>query len=281
VPLPDLGPSTHRVEMTASYTPYLGESDDYRCFLVDPQLAADGWLTAYQVRPGDTRVVHHVILFSLDSAAAESEAQSRDTGAAGLGYPCTGGAGLSSGARFLAGWVPGAGAIWFPEGTGIEVPGGRKLLMQVHYNTAGGTVPDQTAIDLVIAPSVATPAYSVGIVNTSMVLASGEEYVETEASYTIPGGAGEVKVWGAAPHMHLMGRSARVESGSTCLIDVPRYDFHWQNLFFYEGAPVTLRGGDVVRVTCGYDTTEATTPDVRWGEDTDEEMCAAFLYVTL
>ena len=78
--------------------------------------------------------------------------------AAGLGYPCTGGAGLSSGARFLAGWVPGAGAIWFPQGTGIEVPGGRKMLMQVHYNTAGGTVPDQTAIDLVIAPSVATPA---------------------------------------------------------------------------------------------------------------------------
>jgi hypothetical protein len=279
VPLPDLAGATHEVRMAEPYTPFVGEDDDYRCFVVDPQLAADGWLTAFQVRPGQTSVVHHVILFALDVAEAETEAISRDAAAEGPGYPCSGGSGVTAGNRFVAGWTPGGGAVWFPEGTGLELPGARKMVMQIHYNTAAGTVADQTSIDLVVAPSVTKRALIVAVTNTSMSLDAGMEYVETEARLQVPSGAGEVKVWGLAPHMHLMGRAARMETASTCLIDVPRYDFHWQQMFFYD-APVTVRGGEMVTLTCGYDTTEATTSTVTWGEDTDEEMCAGFLYVT-
>ena len=36
------------------------DDDDYRCFVVDPGLTTDRFLTAYQVHPGVERLVHHV-----------------------------------------------------------------------------------------------------------------------------------------------------------------------------------------------------------------------------
>ena len=39
-------------------------TDDYRCFLLDPQLTKDVYLTGTFVKPGNADVVHHVILFT-------------------------------------------------------------------------------------------------------------------------------------------------------------------------------------------------------------------------
>src|SRR5262245_23475937 len=49
------------VGMDEVYTPTAGV-DDYRCFVLDPHFADDGWVTALQVVPGNTKIVHHVIL---------------------------------------------------------------------------------------------------------------------------------------------------------------------------------------------------------------------------
>ena len=40
-------------------------TDDYRCFLLDPHVDQDVWLTGSNVLPGNPDVVHHVILFKL------------------------------------------------------------------------------------------------------------------------------------------------------------------------------------------------------------------------
>ena len=55
------------LEMPAAYTPSAPNgigTDDYRCFLLDPHLAKDVFLTGTTVRPGNAAVVHHVILFT-------------------------------------------------------------------------------------------------------------------------------------------------------------------------------------------------------------------------
>ncbi len=38
-------------------------TDDYRCFLLDPEVASDQFITGFNVLPGNPDVVHHVILF--------------------------------------------------------------------------------------------------------------------------------------------------------------------------------------------------------------------------
>jgi len=90
-------------------------------------------------------------------------------------------------------------------------------------------------------------------------------------------------VWGVFPHMHTLGKTMRVEldhaSRTECLIDVPRWDFNWQQGYFYDHAPLVAGGGDTVRINCNYDTTTRGTPTM-WGEGTMDEMCLAFIYVS-
>jgi len=93
-------------------------------------------------------------------------------------------------------------------------------------------------------------------------------------------------VYAVAGHMHLLGRSIKVElnpgsAGAKTLLDVPVYDFDRQ------GArplvtPVEIKRGDTFRVTCTHDATlRSKLPQLKqlppryvvWGEGTSDEMC--------
>ena len=82
--------------MPGSYTPsapYGTGTDDYRCFLLDPELDRDAWLTGTQVLPGNPDVVHHVILFQVPPAQVAA-AEAKDAAEDGEGWTCFGGTGL-------------------------------------------------------------------------------------------------------------------------------------------------------------------------------------------
>ena len=64
-----------------------------------------------------------------------------------------------------------------------------------------------------------------------------------------------------AGHMHLLGTSIKVELNpgtdrSKLLLEIPRWDFHWQGAYVL-ARPIEARPGDVVRVTCRFDTAQA------------------------
>ena len=94
---------------------------------------------------------------------------------------------------------------------------------------------------------------------------------------------GRVVFWGM---LWLMAGEVTVTEGplltaaltTTCLVDVPRWDFGWQQLFFYQ-TPLTLPSGGTLKVSCHYNTSGLTEP-VTFGEDTDQEMCIALFYAT-
>jgi signal peptidase I len=95
--------------------------------------------------------------------------------------------------------------------------------------------------------------------------------------------------------MHLLGQSIELQlnpgtSSARTLLDIPRWDFHWQNAYTL-AKPVVAKPGDVVRVTCRYDVSKRAkrphgsviprTPRyVLWGEGTTDEMCLGILQVT-
>ena len=83
--------------------PYLpvpprGGTDQYRCFLVDPQLAAPAYVTGAQFLPENPAVVHHAILFRIgpDDVA---KAKSLDAADDGDGWTCFSGTGIGGGGR--------------------------------------------------------------------------------------------------------------------------------------------------------------------------------------
>ncbi len=261
----------------ADYTPSDAGSDSYRCFLVDAPSATDAYFTAYEVRPGNPQVVHHVLIYHPNTEAAVADAEDLDALDDELGYECFGGAGVSS--EPLVAWAPGGGATVYPEGTGLPIAGGRPLILQVHYNTGNGTGPDHTEVAITVEDDVETPAVLARINNTELELPPGQEAVTD--SYEVPINQ-DIKVWGVLPHMHELGQSIQLTAGAgsdeTCMIDIPDWNFHWQGMYLYT-EPVTVTSGSTARITCVFDTTDRTETTV-FGENTSDEMCLAFVYVT-
>lgn len=140
------------------YTPDQSLRDDYRCFLLDPEIAEDRYVTAYTVQPGQPSVVHHVLLYQIEGWG-RAAAERRDAQDEGLGWQCFGGpdvAGVDGGLENSIGsWTPGTFPTVFPEGTGIRLIGGGLIVMQVHYNLSAGAIPDQTSAILQLAPAEA------------------------------------------------------------------------------------------------------------------------------
>ena len=87
----------------------------------------------------------------------------------------------------------------------------------------------------------------------------------------------DMHVFSYSPHMHLLGKGARLErvqgARTEVLADVPTFAFESQVQY---PAEWSLAAGDTLRATCIWDTTprSATT---RFGEGTTDEMCYVFI----
>jgi hypothetical protein len=142
--------------MPETYTPaapYGTGTDDYRCFILDPGLDDDVWLTGSNVLPGNPQVVHHVILFKVPPDAAD-EAATKDAESPDPGWTCFGGTGLSGefvnleDADWLAAWAPGGDETKVEDGYGVKLEAGSRIVMQVHYNLLKGAAPDESSAQL-------------------------------------------------------------------------------------------------------------------------------------
>jgi hypothetical protein len=222
-----------------------------------------------------------MLLYQLADANAETTAANLDAQSPGPGYTCFGGPGAS--ASLLAVWAPGIAAETYPSGTGLAMKGGRKMILQVHYHPHGAVGPDLSSVDLMLQPSVTHPASLFLMVDTNLNLAPGQSSIQVTNQLALPSFVGQYDVWGVFPHMHTLGKVLHLEldhAGTTqCLIDVPRWDFNWQQGYFYDTAPLAAAGGDTVRISCTFDTTSRTATTT-FGEGTNDEMCLAFVYVS-
>ena len=262
------------VDMGAAYVPKPG--DEYRCFVVDPKLAKQKFLTGYDVKPGDPTIVHHMLMYMPLDANAQAAAEQKDANAQGLGYPCFGFAGVP--AQLVVAWAPGSPPTMYPEGTGIPIPAGRKLIMQMHYNSPGGKS-DQTKIDLAMADAVASPAQMYSVSDNSLSIPPGEAAWVEMNQQKIPAQIPFGKIWGTFPHMHLLGRKQKVTLNGACVVDASHYMFHWQRMYFHE-QPIAFKANDVLQITCTYESLDQNQT-VKHGEGTADEMCLNILYVSL
>ncbi|MFN8156591.1 MAG: hypothetical protein U0R68_04190 [Candidatus Nanopelagicales bacterium] len=125
-----------------------GGTDDYRCFVVDPHVAADSFITGVSFLPGNPHVVHHSILFRVAPQQAAA-ARAKDAADPRPGWECFGGPGLPAtstnpldsldSAPWLAGWAPGGKENVFPTGYGVPLAAGSLIVVQMHYNLRHAT----------------------------------------------------------------------------------------------------------------------------------------------
>ncbi len=311
VPQPGLTRVDRSLNFPAPYT-VQEAPDDYRCFVLDWPETEDKYVTGFRVVPGNAKVVHHVIAY-LAAPERVAAVMAEDAADPGDGYRCFGGPG--AGVReWIGAWAPGGVGSMYPADTGLLIPRGSKVVLQVHYNLQPGVADktDSTQIDLALADTVKRRAVLFLWTNPDWVEGKGMQIPAFDADVqhafafdptpymgaltrgAIPSGVG-VRLYSASIHQHLLGKSARFEilrgDGVTkeCLLDIPRWDFHWQRSYGFKQGKV-LRPGDRLSITCRWDNSaegqptiagvKQTPKDVKWGEGTGDEMCLGVVYAT-
>jgi len=239
---------------------------EYQYFVADPGFTQDVWVREAEARPGNNAVVHHIIVFIVppDEPVKQMGEGMRD---------------------FLVGTAPGNPPMRCAPGMAKRIRAGSKLLFQMHYTANGAEQQDISSIGLVFA----SPESVTREVRMDMAI---------NAMFEIPAGDGnfEVHSWrkfssdslllSFMPHMHLRGKAFRYElkypDGKVeTLLDVPKYDFNWQNSYDL-AEPKFVPKGTKLHCVAHFDNSEnnLANPDptqpVGWGEQTWEEMMIGF-----
>ncbi len=281
-----------------AYAPSRLVPDDYRCLTLPHAFEQDTYLVAHDIAPDQKAIVHHVIVYEVpESGLAKLEAL--DAAEAGPGYTCYGGPKTES--VFVAGWVPGAQPVRYPEGAALRVRAGSRLVMQVHYNVLGlaagdPTPADRTRFEAWALPAEARPSrlvHVIGFADGGISIPAGDPASEHVKTFDVPLPA---TIIGTAPHMHQLGAAiqmtlTRPDGAEECLTDVPAWDFNWQQ--FYQFPPeawVEAHLFDQLTLRCVFDNSAENQPvvngeqlaprDVTWGEGTLDEMCLNYLVAT-
>jgi hypothetical protein len=236
---------------------------EYQFLEVDPGFREDRWVRAAEVRPGNRKVVHHCTVFLKPPGSSEPAAVGT------LGSYC-----------FLA-WTPGAGPMVLPDGMAKLVPAGWRFLFVMHYTPVGSEQTDRTSLALTFADpkSVRKEVATQLMYDESLCIPprAADHRVEQTWRVNRP-----VMLLSLFPHMHLRGKSFRYavtypDGSVEVLLDVPRYDFGWQER--YELAePKRLPAGSLLTCSAVYDNSadNPANPDpdatVRAGPQSWDEM---------
>jgi hypothetical protein len=298
------------LEMQEDYPiPASGEVP-YVYFEVPANFDEDRWVQAWELRPGNAAVVHHVIVYvkpptppgqpqqPAAGAAARPQQQPIITFADGMDIPAgqTGGPPLPEGERkpvfpnyrprprgiagSIGGYVPGNSTRVFNQGTAIRLPKGSSLVFQMHYTTIGKETTDRTRMGLIFAKQPPTMALSgTALVNGGLHIPAGTADHRVDAEMTINR---DVLLFSMTPHTHVRGKKWYYEviypdGRKEPLLSVPNYDFNWQHEYQFT-QPLKLPAGTKVRASAWYDNSKGNksnpdpTKDVWWGDQTWEEM---------
>ncbi|MBI3875264.1 MAG: hypothetical protein HY300_04765, partial [Verrucomicrobia bacterium] len=258
--------------------------DVYRCFVIPTGMKDDRWLAAVAIQPGNRRVVHHVIVH-LDTSGKARELDAKDPGP---GYTTWGGVGFVSAGQ-IGGWAPGNEPRRLADGIAQRLPGNADVVLQIHYNKSGKPETDRTKVGLYFAKGAVDKRSRVFPLATRLNIPAGDCDYVVRAAIPVPG---DVTLYSVMPHMHLLGHEMKVTAtlpdGKTVpLVHVPEWDFNWQMSYAF-AQPIQLPRGSRIELEAHYDNSASNPRNphsppkpVRWGEQTTDEMCLAYLNFTM
>jgi len=272
------------LHMSESYTHKGGNEDEYRVFVFPTGLTEDKQISTLELRPGNTRVLHHS-LFAYDVTGT---AQAMDDADPKYGYDGFGGFGIDDAMNnMFPGYVPGQKPVPYPKGLGQILPAHSDLLMQVHYGPSPLQTKDSSTINIFFKKEpverqvqnfifLPIPPYLQG----DIFIMPANTVKTFHVQYTTPLKVSVFAIW---PHAHLLNKSYEVyavhpNGDTTNLIRIPDWDFNWQGVYSFKKFHV-LEPGTVIHAYATYDNTSnnPNNPNnppafVTWGEKTTDEM---------
>jgi mono/diheme cytochrome c family protein len=228
-------------------------------------LKEDKWIQAIEIHPGARAQVHHVIAFTQPAGSA----------------PKPGG---ELGPTNIGGVTPNKPGLVFEPGVARLLRGNSDIVMQMHYTTNGTAAKDRTTIGVIYAKQPPTKIAAGGMaINPRFMIPAGDGNAEVRATTPLNR---DTIVTAFTPHMHVRGKDmtyiAHYPDGTDeTLLSVPKYDFNWQ-ISYELATPKVLPKGTKLEVIAHFDNSTGNkfnpdpTKDVRWGDQTWEEMMIGF-----
>lgn len=296
---------------------YKAGADEYQYFDVATNFKEDMYVQFAEARPGNRKIVHHIIAFiqapsgmNLVGLSDEERNKRMEMMLKNPNSPfyrdgflmrikpeqpvvddgCDpnrrGGGG---GDNILTGYAPGHNADIFAPGTGRRIPAGSIIRFQLHYSnqTLGNNAveKDESMVGLIFSkepPKKLVTTNSIG--NIFFKIPAGAENHKVTACRTVKR---DTTVYALMPHMHLRGKSMKYEAfypdgKSEVLLNVPKWDFGWQTNYLLK-EPKHLPAGSRIMVTAYFDNSKNNkfnpdpNKDIRYGEPTYDEMMLGFM----
>lgn len=279
-----LGPPDLVVDLPAYTMPAHG-TDVYRNLVVPLPVEGERWVKAVDLRPGDTRAIHHARM--MVDYTRSSRVMDRQDEAPGFdGMEVRTKAGNPDG-QFV-GWTPGKGMLPPMEGMAWRVDPETDVVAQLHLRTTGReeTVKAQLGFYFADRPPTRHPA--VLIISSFMIdIPPGDPDYRVSNSFTLPV---PVDVLSIYPHAHYLGKemtvtAVRPDGREVELIHIPDWDPDWQDEYRFRD-PVHLPAGTVIVKEFSFDNSSAN-PDnpfdpprrVVYGSNATDEMADLILQV--
>jgi hypothetical protein len=270
------------LEMGEEFTVPATGPDIYRCFVIPTNLRRDVYFSAAEYKPGNRRVVHHIMAF-LDTTGSGRE---RDAAEAGPGYTSYSGPGVDVEGD-IGGWAAGNVPAHLPDGIGRSLPARSDVILQVHYHPSGKPEVDRTRVGIYFSRKpVKQTLHWANATNRFFRLQPHDANIEVKATWNVPV---DVEALAVTPHMHQLGREFRMSvtypgGRSQDLLHIDSWDPNWQNTYYFEDR-VTLPKGSIVKVVARFDNSaHPRNPHrppklVTWGPEVTDEMCVGYIGV--
>ncbi|MBL8191299.1 MAG: cytochrome c, partial [Acidobacteria bacterium] len=262
---------------------YKPGADEYQYFDVPTNFTEDRYVSMAEARPGNRKIVHHIIAFIVPKGAptmaGTPEQRQKMMEAALKNSPmyrdgflmrmkadqpveddgCGPNGRRGGGDNMLVGYAPGRNPDIYAPGTARKIPAGATIRFQIHYSnqTLGNdkVEKDRSMIGLVFAKEPPQRLVTTNsIANIFFKIPAGAENHKVTACRTFKR---DTTLYALEPHMHLRGKAMEYKAfypdgTSEVLLNVPAYDFAWQTNYLLK-QPKRLPAGTRLMITGYFD----------------------------
>lgn len=264
--------------------------DIFRNFIIPSGLSEIKYIRGIELRPGNTRVVHHAnVVLDRTRALRKREGDDGRPGFAGMEVITEAAAGdFDPDSHFLF-WKPGSVLRPEPDDMSWRLDPATDLVLNLHLEPSGKPETIQAELGLYFArrPPTRFPMLIQLEHDGAIDIPPGDRRFAVTDSLTFPV---DVDILAIYPHAHYLGKLIEAwailpDGTRRWLIRIPDWDINWQAVYDYR-RPIALPKGSKVAMRVTYDNS-ATNPRnpnhppklVRTGNRSEDEMGHVWLQV--
>jgi len=285
-----LGPPDLVLQMPQAFHVPANSGDVFRNFVIPVHVASTKYVRAIELRPGNTRVVHHAnVVVDRTGALRARDGIDGQPGFPGMDVITEGSPNSFDPDSHFLFWKPGTVPEQEPDGMAWRLEPGTDLVLNLHLQPTGKPETLQASVGLYFTDHGPTlfPMLLQLEDDGALDIPAGDRHFTVTDHLTLPV---DVDVLAIYPHAHYVGKQVQAwatlpDGTRRWLIRIEDWDINWQAVYTYR-RPVALPKGTTVEMRIVYDnsTENPRNPSnppirVRGGNRSIDEMGHVWLQV--